>query len=54
VIGWVLAAGTIGMGMSIFSYNGGVTVGFQVDPDSSPTRRRSSPIISERYPSSGS
>ena len=32
VIGWVPAAGTIGMGMSIFSYNGGVTVGFQVDP----------------------
>ncbi len=32
VIGWVPAAGTIGIGMSIFSYNGGVTVGFQVDP----------------------
>ena len=32
VIGWVPAGGTIGMGMSIFSYNGGVTVGFQVDP----------------------
>ena len=31
VVGWVPAAGTIGMGMSIFSYNGGVTVGFQVD-----------------------
>ena len=31
VIGWVPAAGTIGMGMSIFSYDGGVTVGFQVD-----------------------
>ncbi len=31
VVGWVPATGTIGMGMSIFSYNGGVTVGFQVD-----------------------
>jgi diacylglycerol O-acyltransferase / wax synthase len=31
VVGWVPAAGTIGMGMSIFSYNGGATVGFQVD-----------------------
>jgi len=31
VVGWVPAAGSIGMGMSIFSYNGGVTVGFQVD-----------------------
>lgn len=32
VVGWVPAAGSIGVGMSIFSYNGGVTVGFQVDP----------------------
>jgi diacylglycerol O-acyltransferase / wax synthase len=32
VVGWVPAAGTIGMGISIFSYAGGVTVGFQVDP----------------------
>ena len=32
VVGWVPAAGSIGLGMSIFSYNGGVTVGFQVDP----------------------
>ena len=32
VVGWVPAAGTIGMGMSIFSYANGVTVGFQVDP----------------------
>jgi diacylglycerol O-acyltransferase / wax synthase len=32
VVGWVPAAGSIGIGMSIFSYNGGVTVGFQVDP----------------------
>ena len=31
VVGWVPAAGTIGMGMSIFSYDDGVTVGFQVD-----------------------
>ncbi len=31
VVGWVPAAGTIGMGMSIFSYANGVTVGFQVD-----------------------
>jgi diacylglycerol O-acyltransferase / wax synthase len=31
VVAWVPAAGSIGMGMSIFSYNGGVTVGFQVD-----------------------
>jgi len=32
VVPWVPAAGTIGMGISIFSYNGGVTVGLQVDP----------------------
>jgi diacylglycerol O-acyltransferase / wax synthase len=32
VVGWVPAAGTIGMGISIFSYDDGVTVGFQVDP----------------------
>ncbi len=32
VVAWVPAAGTIGMGMSIFSYANGVTVGFQVDP----------------------
>ncbi len=32
VVGWVPAAATIGMGISIFSYNGGVTVGLQVDP----------------------
>jgi WS/DGAT/MGAT family acyltransferase len=31
VIPWVPAAGTIGMGINIFSYNGGVTVGLQVD-----------------------
>jgi diacylglycerol O-acyltransferase / wax synthase len=31
VVPWVPAAGTIGMGISIFSYNGGVTVGLQVD-----------------------
>jgi len=31
VVSWVPAAGTIGLGMSIFSYNGGVTVGLQVD-----------------------
>lgn len=32
VVSWVPAAGTIGLGISILSYNGGVTVGFQVDP----------------------
>jgi diacylglycerol O-acyltransferase / wax synthase len=31
VVPWVPAAGTIGMGVNIFSYNGGVTVGLQVD-----------------------
>jgi WS/DGAT/MGAT family acyltransferase len=31
VIPWVPAAGTIGMGINIFSYNGAVTVGLQVD-----------------------
>jgi diacylglycerol O-acyltransferase / wax synthase len=31
VVPWVPAAGTVGMGISIFSYNGGVTVGLQVD-----------------------
>jgi WS/DGAT/MGAT family acyltransferase len=31
VIGWVPTGGTGGMGVSIFSYAGGVTVGFQVD-----------------------
>jgi WS/DGAT/MGAT family acyltransferase len=31
VIGWVPAGGDIGMGVSIFSYDGGVTVGLQVD-----------------------
>jgi WS/DGAT/MGAT family acyltransferase len=31
VIAWVPTAGTSGMGVSIFSYAGGVTVGFQVD-----------------------
>jgi WS/DGAT/MGAT family acyltransferase len=39
VLGWVPAAGDIGMGVSIFSYDGGVTVGLQTaaslvpDPD---------------------
>jgi diacylglycerol O-acyltransferase len=33
VVPWVPAAGTIGMGISIFSYNGGVTVGLQVDTE---------------------
>jgi hypothetical protein len=32
VVPWVSAAGTIGMGINIFSYNGGVTVSLQVDP----------------------
>jgi len=32
VVPWVPVAGTVGMGISIFSYNGGVTVGLQVDP----------------------
>ena len=31
VVPWVPAAGTIGMGINIFSYEGGVTVGLQVD-----------------------
>ena len=31
VVPWVPAAGTIGMGINIFSYDGGVTVGLQVD-----------------------
>jgi diacylglycerol O-acyltransferase / wax synthase len=31
VVPWVPAAGTIGMGINIFSYNGGVTVSLQVD-----------------------
>ena len=31
VLGWVPAGGEIGMGVSIFSYAGGVTVGLQVD-----------------------
>ena len=32
VLGWVPAAGDIGMGVSIFSYAGHVTIGLQVDP----------------------
>jgi diacylglycerol O-acyltransferase len=32
VLGWVPAAGGIGLGVSIFSYNGEITVGIQVDP----------------------
>ncbi|HET8952641.1 MAG TPA: wax ester/triacylglycerol synthase family O-acyltransferase, partial [Solirubrobacteraceae bacterium] len=40
VLGWVPAGGEIGMGVSIFSYAGGVTVGLQVDaglvPDPEP------------------
>ena len=31
VVPWVPAAGTIGMGINIFSYDGAVTVGLQVD-----------------------
>lgn len=31
VLGWVPTGGSTGMGVSIFSYNGGVTVGLQVD-----------------------
>jgi hypothetical protein len=31
VLGWVPAGGEIGMGLSIFSYDGQVTVGLQVD-----------------------
>jgi hypothetical protein len=30
VLGWVPAGGDIGMGLSIFSYDGGITVGLQV------------------------
>ena len=32
VLGWVPASGGIGMGVSIFSYDGGVTIGLSVDP----------------------
>ncbi len=32
ILGWVPASGGIGMGVSIFSYDGGVTIGLQVDP----------------------
>ena len=32
VLGWVPASGSIGMGVCIFSYDGGVTIGLQVDP----------------------
>ena len=31
VLGWVPASGEIGLGVSIFSYHGGVTIGLQVD-----------------------
>lgn len=31
VVPWVPAAGTIGMGIDMMSYNGGVTVSLQVD-----------------------
>jgi hypothetical protein len=31
VLGWVPAGGDIGMGVSIFSYDGGLVVGLQVD-----------------------
>ena len=31
VVGWVPAAGAMGLGISIFSYNGAVTVGLRVD-----------------------
>jgi diacylglycerol O-acyltransferase / wax synthase len=31
VLGWVPAGGNIGVGVSIFSYNGGVTIGLRVD-----------------------
>jgi diacylglycerol O-acyltransferase len=32
ILGWVPASGSIGMGVCIFSYDGGVTIGLQVDP----------------------
>ena len=32
VVPWVPAAGTIGMGIDMMSYNGAVTVSLQVDP----------------------
>ena len=32
ILGWVPASGGIGMGVSIFSYDGGVTIALQVDP----------------------
>jgi WS/DGAT/MGAT family acyltransferase len=32
VLGWVPASGSIGMGVCIFSYDGNVTIGLQVDP----------------------
>ncbi|HSD78068.1 MAG TPA: WSD1 family O-acyltransferase, partial [Solirubrobacteraceae bacterium] len=31
VVGWVPAAGSIGLGVSIFSYDGGVTIGLRTD-----------------------
>ena len=31
VLGWVPASGSIGMGLSIFSYDGGIRIGLQVD-----------------------
>ena len=33
VLGWVPAAGNIGVGVSIFSYDGNVTVALRVDAD---------------------
>jgi diacylglycerol O-acyltransferase / wax synthase len=30
-LGWVPSAGSIGVGLSIFSYNGGVTIGLRTD-----------------------
>jgi WS/DGAT/MGAT family acyltransferase len=40
VIGWVPTAGSAGLGVSIFSYAGGVTVGFQVDSELVPDPER--------------
>ena len=43
VVVWVPAAGPIGLGVSIFSYNGAVTVGVrELTPAWSPIPRRSS------------
>ena len=48
VVPWVPAAGTIGMGIDMMSYDGAVTVSLQVDAGLIQTRTRSSPTTSAR------